>query len=154
MPDAKSVLRDYIEEAAHIGFVVPDLTAAVAQASRVYGIEDSDVRYVPAPGEEAATRFAFFSVGDLQFELIEPVSPDFRDKLLSMPSGGAGINHVAWRVSDIEAALVSLLARGIRPGHVTPDGVVTIGKKKMVYLDPDTTDGLIIELIEYPATEN
>ncbi|MFT6287754.1 MAG: catechol 2,3-dioxygenase-like lactoylglutathione lyase family enzyme [Alcanivorax sp.] len=71
-----------------------------------------------------------------------------------MPSGGAGINHVAWRVSDIEAALVSLLARGIRPGHVTPDGVVTIGKKKMVYLDPDTTDGLIIELIEYPATEN
>jgi methylmalonyl-CoA/ethylmalonyl-CoA epimerase len=154
MPDPHSVLLDYVEEVAHLGFVVPDLAVAVAQACRVYGIEADDVRYVPEPGEEAATRFAFFSVGDLEFELIEPVSPEFRDKLLSMPSGGAGINHVAWRVSDIEAALASLLARGIRPGHVTPDGVVSIGEKKMVYLDPDTTDGLIIELIEYPATDS
>ena len=154
MSEAKSVLLDYIEEVAHIGFVVPDLSVAVAQACRVYGIEADDVRYVPEPGADAATRFAFFSVGDLEFELIEPVSPEFRDKLLSMPSGGAGINHVAWRVSDIEAALASLLQRGIRPGHVTPGGVVSIGEKKMVYLDPDTTDGLIIELIEYPVTES
>jgi hypothetical protein len=34
---------------------------------------------------------------------------------------------------------------------VTPDGVVRIGEKKMVYLDPDTTGGLVIELIEYLA---
>ena len=151
MTDVRELLCDYIEAVAHVGFVVPDLDAAVAQASRVYGLDATDISYVPQPGEESATRFAFFSVGGLEFELIEPCSREFRDKLLSMPSGGAGINHVAWRVTDIDAAVAALAQRGIHPGHVTPDGVISIGPKKMVYLDPDTTGGLVIELIEYPA---
>lgn len=151
MPDVHKVLRDYIEAVAHVGFVVPDLAAAVAEARRVYGLDAADVSYVPEPGEKSATRFAFFSVGGLEFELIEPCSPEFRDKLLSMPSGGAGINHVAWRVKDIDAVVAVLERQGIHPGHVTPDGVISIGPKKMVYLEPDTTGGLVIELIEYPA---
>ena len=36
MPDPHSVLLEYIEEVAHIGFVVPDLSVAVAQAFRLY----------------------------------------------------------------------------------------------------------------------
>ena len=152
MADPHAVLADYIEGVAHVGFVVPDLAAAVAQACRLYGIKASDVRYVPAPGEEAATRFAFFPVGGLEFELIEPVSAEFRQQLLSMASGGGGINHMAWRVRDIDQALACLKEHGITPGHVTPEGVVTIGEKKMVYLDPQTTDGLVVELIEYPAS--
>ena len=108
---------------------------------------------LPEPGEETPTRFAFFTVGDLEFELIEPRSPEFRQKLLSMPSGGAGINHVAWRVKDIESAVARLAEEGIEPGHVTPQGIVEIGDKKMVYLDPETTGGLVIELIEYPSND-
>ncbi len=150
MSDPRTVLADYIEAVAHVGFVVPDLAVAVAQARRVYGLKEDQIRYVPDGDEEAATRFAFYSVGNLEFELIEPCSPEFREQLLSMPSGGGGINHVAWRVRDIHAALASLAQHGIMPGHVTPDGVVTIGLKKMVYLDPDTTDGIVIELLEYP----
>jgi methylmalonyl-CoA/ethylmalonyl-CoA epimerase len=154
MSDVRAVLADYIEGVAHVGFVVPDLAEAVAQARRVYGLAEEDFRYVPEPGEEAATRFAFYSVGDLEFELIEPVSEEFRNILLATPSGGAGINHVAWRVVNIEAAVACLLEHGVKPGHVTPSGVVTIGAKKMVYLDPDTTGGLVIELLEYPAAED
>lgn len=153
MPEAREVLKDFIETVAHVGFVVPDLSASVAEACRVYGLSETDISYVPEAGEEAATRFAFFSVGGLEFELIEPCTPEFRRQLLSMPSGSAGINHVAWRVTDIEAAVSRLASAGIYPGHVTPDGVVAIGAKKMVYLDPDTTGGLVIELIEYPPGE-
>ena len=67
-----------------------------------------------------------------------------------MPSGGAGINHLAWRVDDIDAAMDILAERGVQAGHVTPDGVITIGQRKMVYLDPETTGGQVIELIQYP----
>ena len=153
MPDVQEVLRDYIEGVAHVGFVVPDLADAVAQARRVYGLEAEDIEYIPEPGEEAQTRFAFYQVGGLEFELIEPCSDYFRQLLLTMPSGGAGINHVAWRVSDIDAVVASLAGSGIYPGHVTPDGVVAIGPKKMVYLDPATTGGLVIELIQYPEED-
>jgi catechol 2,3-dioxygenase-like lactoylglutathione lyase family enzyme len=151
LPDPRRVLKDNIERVAHVGFVVPDLAEAVAEAQRVYGLSASEIQYVPEPGVASPTRFAFFTVGGLEFELIEPVSDDFRDKLLTMPSGGAGINHVAWRVKDIDEAVACLAVEGIFPGHVTPDGVVRIGEKKMVYLDPDTTGGLVIELIEYLA---
>jgi hypothetical protein len=58
---------------------------------------------------------------------------------------------VAWRVDDIEAAVALLATNGIRPGHVTPDGIIAIGPKKMVYLDTATTGGLVIELLEYGA---
>ncbi len=153
MPDPHGLLKDNILGVAHVGFVVPDLESAVEEARRVYGLAASAVRYVPETGEEAPTRFAFFTVGDLEFELIEPRSPEFRQKLLSMPSGGAGINHVAWRVKDIESAVARLAEEGIEPGHVTPQGIVEIGDKKMVYLDPETTGGLVIELIEYPSND-
>lgn len=151
MTDARQVLKDRIMAVAHVGFVVPSLEEAVANAVRVYGLAPGDISVHPAPGEEALTRFAFFRVGDLEFELIEPCSEQFRTLLLGMPSGGAGINHVAWRVDDIEAAVALLATNGIRPGHVTPDGIIAIGPKKMVYLDPATTGGLVIELIEYAA---
>ena len=153
MTDPREVLKDTIEAAAHVGFVVPDLEAAVANACRVYGLRDADITYVPDAGEPAATRFAFFSVGGLEFELIEPCSAEFKDLLLGMPSGGAGINHVAWRVRDIEGAVALLAGQGIYPGHVTPGGIVAIGAKKMVYLDPATTGGLVIELIQYPQDD-
>ena len=153
MSDPRAVLADYIEAVAHVGFIVADLAEAVAQAQKVYGLKVEDIRCFPEPGEDVETRFAFFSVGGLEFELIEPCSRQFREQLLPMPSGGGGINHLAWRVSDIDAALACLAEHGIKPGHVTPHGVVNIGPKKMVYLDPDTTDGLVIELIEYPAQE-
>ena len=150
MTDTRQLLKDHIVDVAHVGFVVTSLDRAVADAKRVYGLQAGDFSYQPGPGEDAPTRFAFFQVGGLAFELIEPCSDYFREVLLGMPSGGAGINHVAWRVDDIEAAVAELAANEIYPGHVTPDGIVAIGSRKMVYLDPATTGGLVIELIEYP----
>lgn len=153
MADPRALLAQHILGVAHVGFVVPCLDEAVANAVRVYGLDARSVRYQPTPGEAAPTRFAFFTVGDLEFELIEPCSDYFRELLLAMPSGGAGINHVAWKVDDIEAAVARLEAAGMYPGHVTPDGIVAIGDKKMVYLDPATTGGLVLELIEYPQQD-
>ena len=150
MSDVAGILQDRIMGVAHVGFIVPSLEDALADFGRVYGLSPQTVEIQPPAGEDALTRFAFFTIGGLQFELIEPVSAQFKEQLLGMPSGGAGINHLAWRVDDIDAAVALLAARGIYPGHVTPDGVVTIGTRKMVYLDPETTGGLVIELIEYP----
>ena len=151
MQHLKALLQDYIVAAVHVGFVVPDLEQAVDNAARVYGLDAGDFRYEPPPGVEAPTRFAFFTVGGLEFEYIEPTAEPFRTMLLDAPSGGAGINHVAWQVSDIDGAVAALSEQGIRPGHVTPGGVISIGSRRMVYLDPATTGGLVIELLEFPG---
>ena len=104
--------------------------------------------------DNVPARFALIKVKDMEFELIQPISAHFKQLLLTPgASGSAGINHVAWQVKDIEGAMQLLASHGIKPGHVTPDGVITMTKtstsaKKMVYLDPATTGGLLVELIE------
>ena len=149
----QAVLTDYIIGLAHVGHVVESLADAIADFKRVYGVDEAQIEVIPplpADGEvdEAPTRFAFVDVKGTQFELIEPISEFFKAQLLDMPSGLAGINHVAYLVNDIEAAYQHLLSQGIQAGHVTPDGIVDFGAKKMLYLDPATTGGLLIELIE------
>jgi hypothetical protein len=38
--------------------------------------------------------------------------------------------------------------KGIRPGHVTPNGIISMPHQKMVYFDPQDTGGFLIEYIE------
>ncbi len=131
----------------HIGHVVESIEAAVADFSRVYGLADEDIRLLP-DFDGAPTRFAFVRVGGVEYELIEPVSDDFRAILLGVKSGEGGINHVAYRVDDIDLALTDLAAVGIRPGYVTPGGVVDTGRTRIAYLNPEDTGALLIELVE------
>lgn len=143
-----AVLKDHITGLAHIGYVVENLQRSVDEYKKIYGVADTSISIIPPYGEEALTRFAFISVNGVEFELIEPVSEEFKTLLFAMPSGGGGINHVAYVVDDIEACLRLLLSQGIGPGHVTPDGIIDLGAKKMLYLNPDDTGGMVIELIE------
>jgi methylmalonyl-CoA/ethylmalonyl-CoA epimerase len=142
-------LQGYITGLQHVGHIVDDLDAAAESFRKLYGLEDSAVRRIPeqADGSEPV-RFAFVAVGDTEFELIEPRSDEARAQLGASPCGGAGINHVAWRVTDIDACVKLLAERGIRPGHVTPAGVVSTGRSRIVYLDPADTGGLLVELVE------
>jgi 4-hydroxyphenylpyruvate dioxygenase-like putative hemolysin len=68
--------------------------------------------------------------------------------LHSAASGAGGINHVAYVVNDIDGALAVLAEQGIRPGHVTPDGVVDTGRTRIAYLNPSDTGDMLIELVE------
>ncbi|MEH6586113.1 MAG: VOC family protein [Halioglobus sp.] len=153
MTDTAHLLKNYILGPAHVGFVVEDMASAINHVSRLYGLSEEDVHYEPAPGIAAPTRFAFFSVGGLAFEYIEPCDEIFRAKLFAAPSGGGGINHIAWKVTDIHGALSALARHNVVPGYVTPDGVICIGHKLMVYLDPTTTGGQLVELIEEQPPE-
>lgn len=144
----QETLQDYIIGLQHIGHIVDDLEKAIAGFVALYGLGPDDIRRVPETSDGAPTLFAFITVADSEFELIQPVSEDSHDELRSVPSGGAGINHVAWRVSDVDACLQVAAANGVRPGHVTPNGVVSFGSKKFVYLNPGDCNGMLVELIE------
>lgn len=131
----------------HIGYVVEDLEAAVANFRRVYGLGDDDIRLLP-DFDGAPTRFAFVRVGGVEFELIEPLTEEFHGILLGVKSGEGGINHIAYRVDDIDRAVADLEQAGIAPGYVTPGGVIDTGRTRIVYLNPADTGALLIELVE------
>ena len=129
----------------HVGYIVRDLQQSVADFQRLFNLRDEDIRIVPPFELPADSRFAFFHADGLTFELIEPISEHFKNILFN---SGVGINHICFTVDDIEAAVNDMAAKGIRPGHVTPNGIITMPHQKIVYFDPKDTGGVLIEYIE------
>ena len=144
-----NALKDHILGVQHIGYVVSDLEKSIETYKELYGIDDSHIQVLPETDDgKTPTRFAFIQVGEVQFELIQALRPPYTEMLKNDDNGAGGINHLAYRVRNLEAAVEALSQQGISPGHVTPDGIVKFGNKKIVYLNPDDIAGQLIELIE------
>ena len=129
----------------HVGYVTEDLDGMVARLAELFDVGADEIVRVPADDTPTDTRFAFLRLADLQIEIIEPVTDRFRDVLLQ---SGLGTNHVCFTVDDIDAAVAGMAAKGVRPGHVTPDGVIQMPHQRMVYFDPADTGGALIEFIQ------
>lgn len=129
----------------HIGYIVRDLRQAIADFQRLFDLQEEDIRILPPFNLPADTRFAFFHADGLNFELIEPISDKFKDILFN---SGLGINHICFTVDNIEEAFAEMTRKGIRPGHVTPNGILTLPHQKMVYFNPEDTGGFLLEYIE------
>ncbi|MBW1837221.1 MAG: VOC family protein, partial [Deltaproteobacteria bacterium] len=59
---------------------------------------------------------------------------------------GEGIQHVAFRVEDIETALKELKEKGVRLIDETPRKGA--GGAKIAFLHPKSTNGVLVELCE------
>ncbi|MGJ8669272.1 MAG: VOC family protein [Oceanococcus sp.] len=129
----------------HIGVVTEDREASLQRLKSLFGLHDEDITRIPTGNEPADTRFAFFSLGGVPYELIEPVSDEFREILLK---SGHGVNHVCYNVSDLHAAVDVMQAQGVRLGHVTSNGIVELPQFRMAYFNPTDTAGVLIELVE------
>ncbi len=145
LPDAVS---RHLLGLRHVGIVCEDAEALIKRLQVIFGLADGEILRVPEPGTPAETRFAFFSIGGLPYEVIEPVSPRFRELLLARPTG---INHVCYLVDDLDAAVAAMRRAGVRLGHVTPDGIVELPRQRMAYFHPEDTAGLLIEFVQERA---
>ena len=63
---------------------------------------------------------AFGYIGDMQFEIIEPVAgkSTYSEFLERVPEGG--VHHLGFSVDDYDAATADLLARGYRLCNAAP----------------------------------
>ena len=85
------------------------------------------------------------SCGDSELELLESTSPEgpiarFIEK------NGEGIQHIAIRVDDIDAALAELKEKGVRLIDQTPR--YGAGGARIAFLHPKATHGVLLELCE------
>jgi len=88
---------------------------------------------------------AFFPVGESEVELLESTSPD-GPVAKFIEKKGQGIQHVAFRVDNIDAALEELKEKGIRLIDEKPR--VGAGGAKIAFLHPKATQGVLVELCE------
>ena len=88
---------------------------------------------------------AFFPVGESEVELLESTAPD-GPVAKFLEKKGEGIHHVAFQVENLEAALAELKEKGIKLIDEKPR--LGAGGKKIAFLHPKATNGVLVELCE------
>ncbi|HOM43218.1 MAG TPA: methylmalonyl-CoA epimerase [Bacillota bacterium] len=125
----------------HIGIAVSNLDETVKLYRDVLGLELHGTEVVP----EQKVRVAFLPVGDTEVELLESTSAEGPIAKF-IEAKGQGIQHIAFRVDDIEAALEEMKAKGMRLIDEKPR--YGAGGAKIAFLHPKSTGGVLIELCE------
>lgn len=125
---------------AHIGMAVRALDELLPFYRDVLGLTET-------PLDDAdGSRIAGLAAGESLVELLEPVEPaspiaKFLDKR------GPGIHHVCFYVDDLAATLEKCRVAGIT--LIDQEPRVGAEGKRIVFLHPKSTGGVLIELSEY-----
>lgn len=125
----------------HIGIAVANLDESLKFYTDLLGMKLEGTETV----EEQKVRVAFLPLGDTEIELLESTEPDGPIARF-IESRGQGIQHLAFSVPDIEAALSELKAKGIRLIDESPR--YGAGGAKIAFLHPKATNGVLIELCQ------
>ncbi|HOF76652.1 MAG TPA: methylmalonyl-CoA epimerase, partial [Smithellaceae bacterium] len=125
----------------HIGIAVKSIDEAKNLYSGLLGLNHEGSETV---AEQKVTT-AFFPVGDTEVELLEPTSLD-GPIAKYIEKNGEGIQHIAFRVENIEEALAELKTKGIQLIDEKPRRGA--GGAKIAFLHPKSTFGVLVELCE------
>ncbi|MFZ0240961.1 MAG: methylmalonyl-CoA epimerase [Desulfobacterales bacterium] len=125
----------------HLGIAVGSIDEGKNFWSDILGLSFDGTETV---AEQKVTT-AFFPVGESEVELLESTAPD-GPIAKYMEKKGAGIQHIAFRVADIDAALAELKEKGVRLIDETPRKGA--GGAKIAFLHPKATGGVLVELCQ------
>ncbi|MCE1195606.1 methylmalonyl-CoA epimerase [bacterium] len=130
-----------LERLDHIGIAVEKIDESLAIWEGVLGLPLHGTEEVA----EQKVRTAFLPVGDSEVELLETTDPEGAiGKYIA--AKGPGIQHVAFRVDDIDAALAELKEKGGR--LIDQEPRKGAGGARIAFLHPKATGGVLVELCE------
>jgi methylmalonyl-CoA/ethylmalonyl-CoA epimerase len=130
-----------VKKVDHIGIAVSNLDEALKLYEEVLGIKCVSTEVV----EEQKVKVAFLPIGDTEVELLESTSED-GPVAKFIEKKGEGVQHIAFRVDNIEEALEEMKAKGMQLIDEKPR--YGAGGAKIAFLHPKSTKGVLIELCE------
>ncbi len=132
----------------HVGIAVPDLREAIAFYELAFGITSVHEEV----NEEQGVHEAMLAVGDgeTRIQLLAPLTPDSTIAKF-IGRSGPGLQQLAFRVADVEAASATLRERGLRLLYDVPRRGTAGSRVNFVH--PKDAGGVLVELVQ-PATEH
>jgi len=125
----------------HIGVAVESIDDALKLYETSYEMTLVHREVVEEQGVEAV----LLDLGENHVELLQPLGPDTPvGKYLA--KRGAGIHHVAYQVTDIDAELVRLRDAGVQLIDQTPR--IGIRGSRVAFCHPKSTGGVLTEIVE------
>ncbi len=122
----------------HIGIAVTSLDEAIPFYEKTLGLKCEHIEEVASQ----KVKTAFFAMGEVHIELLEPTSPDSPIAKF-LDSKGPGVHHIAYNSDNLQDQLKQAADAGTRLINETPiDGA---GGKKVAFLHPKSTFGVLTE---------
>lgn len=135
-----------IKRINHVAIVVDQIEDTLHFWRDALGLELAYVEDVP--DQEAVV--AFFPVGEAEVELVKPTTHDSGISRY-LEKRGPGVHHICFEVDNIDSCLEKLKAQDIR--LINPEPVVGTGGKRIAFIHPESTHGVLIELYELTSEE-
>jgi methylmalonyl-CoA/ethylmalonyl-CoA epimerase len=126
----------------HVTAIVPDAGALSRVLTTVVGMVPSSS--IELPGMRILT----FRLGDVELHVNQPTGAGPVADALAR--SGSHLHHLAFAVDDLDATLVRLGADGIEPMGAP---VATAPGLREVFLKPEATAGLFVQLVERGGAE-
>ncbi len=95
--------------------------------------------------EEQKVTTLFLPVGESEIEVLESTTPE-GPVARFIESRGEGVQHIALRVDNIDAALDELKGKGIKLIDEKPRNGA--GGARIAFIHPKSTHGILLELVE------
>ncbi len=125
----------------HIGIAVKNLDETLKFYQDILGLECAGTEIV----EEQKVKVAFLPIGDSEIELLESTEEDGPIAKF-IKKKGEGIQHIAYRVDNIDKAIEQMKEKGIRMIDEKPR--YGAGGAKIAFCHPKSTGGVLVELSE------
>jgi methylmalonyl-CoA epimerase len=130
----------------HIGIAVRSIAEARQFYEQALGLVCEGVEEVAA----RKVRTAFFRLGEVHIELLEPTAED--SPIASfLEKRGEGIHHIAYQSDDIDGQLEQARKHGCR--LINEEPVAGAAGNRIAFLHPGSTHGVLTELCA-PARKN
>ena len=123
----------------HLGIAVPSLDQAVPYYEKALGIKCEHREEIASQ----KVRTAFFSVGEVHLELLEPTGSDSPIAKFLEKNPAGGLHHVAFASDGIEVQLQQAAGCGVRLINEKP--MEGAGGKRVAFLHPKSTFGVLTE---------
>ena len=125
----------------HIGIAVTNLDEAIRYWEDVMGLKCYAIEEV----KDQKVKTAFFKIGDVKIELLEPTCPESTIASFIEKNGGkGGMHHIAFAVENTDQALKDVADKGVRLIDQQSRGGAE--GLKIGFLHPKSTMGVLTEL--------
>ncbi len=122
----------------HIGIAVRSIEESLTFYENILGLQCEKIETV----ESQKVKTAFFSIGDIHIELLEPTAGDSPIAKF-LEKKGEGVHHIAYESDDIDNQLKMAKKGGCQ--LINEEPVVGAGGKKVAFLHPKSTHGVLTE---------
>jgi methylmalonyl-CoA/ethylmalonyl-CoA epimerase len=138
-------LQPFVTAIDHVGVAVPDLDVAIAFYRDTLGMVLDHIETNEGQGTREAMMRVPGDEGGTAVQLLAPLSPDstigkFIDRR------GPGMQQLAYRVTDIDAATEAIRAKGLRV--MFDKAIVGTANSRANFVHPKDAGGVLIELVE------